>query len=86
MTFFKVIFVEQAAHNDAELNEPRLTLAEPRISIATNETLQSMLDIESKELKREINYSTARGLRNSLQYDSLQLPAIQADLCSISSQ
>merc|ERR1719494_1381748 len=64
---------EEAAFQAVNLN-PK-TLAHPRSSVTTNETLHSQLDIESTCLKREINYCTARELRNSLQYDSLQLPA-----------
>ena len=52
----------------------------------THESLKSMLENESTELKREINYYNATGLRSSLQYDSLKLPAHQPDdLSSISS-
>ena len=52
----------------------------------THESLKSMLENESTELRREINYYSAKGLRSSLQYDSLKLPAHQPDdLSSISS-
>ena len=76
--------LEEAAFEAVNLR-PK-TLAHPQSSVTTNGTLHSQLNIESTCLKREINYCTARELRNSLQYDSMQLPAnSQADLGSISS-
>ena len=52
----------------------------------TGDTLLSVFDFESTELKREINYSSSRELRNSLHCESVQLPSIPADLRSMSSQ
>ena len=76
---------EPAALNENELGELRDTLEELPSNF-TGETLLSVFDAESTELKREVNYSTSRGLRNSLHCESEVLPSIPADLCSISSQ
>ena len=68
--------------------EPQLLPAIDTLTVKrTHESLKSMLEIESTDLRREINYYSANDLRSSLQYDSPKLPAYHRsdDLSSISS-